>query len=303
MNKIFEGKNVWWDDPDGKTSGPYTVISIKKEPDEGLYDDTIILIGNGTSEAEVSACELQDLEHRRKCISDFVDRVTKIAEDDDWNVYNCDKTFDSVSLEFGKCSSRDQDFTFSVDCKTGAVKEFIDAVEEYYNGYDPSEEASIWLGPDGHGKNGAPHDLEDLLEDMKECKENVRTLLNCYKEKLQGIEKPATHPQYTERLCELRNEIVERIHTTLKDILKKTNTYSLLWHTITKGNDPDICYETDSGACSVLPTLISLGENEADFGITFASYCDCPSSINGKNIYTETLIDILEYLEEYRSTL
>ena len=300
---LFIEQEVWWSDPEEKTSGVYKVLDIKTEPDGGLYDDTIVLISNGYSEAEVSAGELQDLKHRRKCISDFVDKVTKIAEEDDWSVYNYDKAFDRVSLEFGKYSSRDQDFSFSINCKTGSVDEFIEAIEDYYDDYDPSEEASIWLDPNGHGKNGAPHDLEDVLNDMKECKENVRSLLDCYKEKLLGDKKPATHPQYTVRLCKFRNELVESIHKTLKNILKKTNTYSLLWHTITNGNDPDICYESDSGACSVLPTLISLGENEADFGIIFASYCDCPSSINGENLYTETLIEILEYLENYRSTL
>lgn len=303
MNKLIEGKDIWWNDPEGKTSGSYIVLSINKEPDGGIYDDTIVLITNGVTEVEVEAWELQDLEHRRKCISNFVDKVTKIAEDDDWNVRNYDKTFDSVNLEFGKYSSRGQDFTFSINCNTGAIDEFIEAIENYYHGYDPSEETSIWLDSDGHGKNGAPHDLEDILEDMKECKENIWSLLERYKEKLQGIKKSAVHPQYTVRLGKFRNEVVESIHTTLKDILEKTNTYSLLWHTITKGNDPDICYETESGACSVLPSIIGLGENEADFGITFASFCDCPSSINGENIYTETLIEILEYLEEYRSTL
>lgn len=68
-------------------------------------------------------------------------------------------------------------------------------------------------------------------------------------------------------------------------------------------SDNDICYEKDSGPSSVLPDTIGLTDDDKGFYITFASYCDAPSSNDGENIYTETLIDILEYLENYRSTL
>ena len=67
--------------------------------------------------------------------------------------------------------------------------------------------------------------------------------------------------------------------------------------------NPDICYEKDSGSWNVLPDTIGLSDNEDEFFITFATYCEAPTSNNGENIYTDTLIDILEYLENYRSTL
>ena len=41
-------------------------------------------------------------------------------------------------------------------------------VYERWQNYDPNEEASLWLDDSGHGKNGAPHDMEDVLNDMKE---------------------------------------------------------------------------------------------------------------------------------------
>lgn len=52
-----------------------------------------------------------------------------------------------------------------------------------------------------------------------------------------------------------------------------------------------------------MPDTIGLSDNEDEFFITFATYCEAPTSNNGENIYTDTLIDILEYLENYRSTL
>lgn len=48
------------------------------------------------------------------------------------------------------------------------VEGFLDELSSYIFDYDPSEEAALWIGPDGHGRNGAPYYLEDILEDAKE---------------------------------------------------------------------------------------------------------------------------------------
>ena len=66
---------------------------------------------------------------------------------------------------FGKYSSEGQDFGFYID-KKDTLDEFADKILYYYEAYDPSEEASLWLGPDGHGKNGAPYRMIDVYNDM-----------------------------------------------------------------------------------------------------------------------------------------
>ena len=65
MRKFKNGQRVYWNDPAGETSGEYTVLDAHEEKyqnytDEDVedYDDRIILIGNGHSEAEVNAEEL-----------------------------------------------------------------------------------------------------------------------------------------------------------------------------------------------------------------------------------------------------
>lgn len=307
-NTLFNGKEVWWSDPENKTSGAYKVLEIKRnpdDPDEGLYDDTIVLISNGVSEAEVEAWELQDLGLRRKRIEEFVNRITAIAEDDDWSVHNHSENYDKVDLYLSKYSNADQDFGFYVECETGDADEFINAVEGYYNSDDPYEEAALWIDPDGHGKNGAPDDLKDLIADMEECKGNVKGLIDLLRQELKGIKivKQTYHSQYSERVYNIRTEVIESIFYTIKDICEQTQTCSILWDDITGHENPDICYEKDSGPSSVLPDTIGLTDDDKGFYITFASYCDAPSSNDGENIYTETLIDILEYLENYRSTL
>ncbi len=56
------GNKVWWEDPDNsESSGEYEILEIRTDSDNILYDDTIILIGNGLSEAEVWALELRPI--------------------------------------------------------------------------------------------------------------------------------------------------------------------------------------------------------------------------------------------------
>lgn len=68
MRKFKEGQQVWWNDPADETSGEYKVLDPKDEynsdtAEEDIvdFDDRIILIGNGVSEAEVYAEELEIL--------------------------------------------------------------------------------------------------------------------------------------------------------------------------------------------------------------------------------------------------
>lgn len=302
MNTLIKGKEVWWSDPAEQSSGVYTVEEIKTELDGGLYDDTIVLISNGVSEAEVEAWELQDIEIRRKRIKELVDKVTAIAENDDWSVYNHDDEYNTVDLYISKYSSMGQDFGFYIECKTGDTDEFIKAVEDYYNSYDPDEEAALWIGPDGHGRNGAPYDLSDLLEDMQDCKSNVKELIDLLNQEFNGIKitKPQRHSQLSERVYNIRTEALEEINNTLHNICDKTGSTNVLWSSITNQLNTDICAYDQS----VLPSTIGISDdNSSEFVIVFADYCNCYDSINGENIYTETLIDILQYLEDYLSKL
>lgn len=67
--RIFKkGQRVYWNDPAGETSGEYEVLDPKDECNKDFTEDDIedfdersILIGNGVSEAEVYASELEIL--------------------------------------------------------------------------------------------------------------------------------------------------------------------------------------------------------------------------------------------------
>lgn len=106
----------------------------------------------------------------------------KLAEDLDWS-YNVDDTPNErgkVCVELEKYSPQDQNFIVSIWFETDNECDFADKLEEYWRGFDPSEEAIDWVGPDGHGINGAPYDLQDIINDMVDCKEMLRELVVKY---------------------------------------------------------------------------------------------------------------------------
>lgn len=77
---------------------------------------------------------------------------------------------------FGKYSPAGQDFGFLLDAGESLDDLFAEAVD-YERGFDPSYEASSWLGDDGHGKNGAPYDMKDLYDDMVACKGIIKEFI------------------------------------------------------------------------------------------------------------------------------
>ena len=106
----------------------------------------------------------------------------KLAEELDWS-YNVDDTPNErgeVCVELEKYSPQNHDFIVSIWFETDNECDFADKLEEYWIGFDPSEEAINWVGPDGHGTNGAPYDLQDIINDMVDCKEMLRELVVKY---------------------------------------------------------------------------------------------------------------------------
>lgn len=52
----------------------------------------------------------------------------------------------------------------------------------YYEGFDPDEEAYLWIGDDGHGRNGAPYHVRDIVADMEVAEGMVLDLLTALEE-------------------------------------------------------------------------------------------------------------------------
>ncbi len=82
-----------------------------------------------------------------------------------------------VELSLETWTPAERDVCIDFEFKDGTTKEQISkAFQEYYESYDVSYETYIWLDWDGHGKNGAPYELKDVLEDTMWIKNELKKL-------------------------------------------------------------------------------------------------------------------------------
>lgn len=112
---------------------------------------------------------------------EFIDRIIEIAESQGFSV-DTEITDDEVRFTFSQYTDFGQDFCFEVVMKDYDIYTLIGEVEDYYEGYDPDEEAMLWVGPDGHGKNGAPYRLTDVVKDMEQCEQMIKNLSDALSE-------------------------------------------------------------------------------------------------------------------------
>ncbi len=110
----------------------------------------------------------------------LIDRIIEIAEEHGWSVTVEEHRGNSksIDLEFAQFTDRGQDFSFSAYMTDGDPRSLIKSIDDYYENYDPDEEAILWAGPDGHGKNGAPYRLSEIIKDMEDVEAMVKELLD-----------------------------------------------------------------------------------------------------------------------------
>lgn len=81
-----------------------------------------------------------------------------------------------VVFDFQQYTPKGQDFNVSVEMKDGDFDRFLCELENFYEGFDPDYETYLWIGNDGHGKNGAPYHIKDIVTDMEEAEKMIETL-------------------------------------------------------------------------------------------------------------------------------
>lgn len=111
------------------------------------------------------------------------EKIYQIAKSEGWQVaceYSDEKET-VVSFSFEKFSPAGQDFCFEVfvpndEDEDTFYENVADAIYQYWDDFDVCQETYIWLDDTGHGKNGAPHDMKDLYEDMQACEDMIHDL-------------------------------------------------------------------------------------------------------------------------------
>lgn len=96
--------------------------------------------------------------------------LMKVVESEGWSI----EQEETSAFRIGKFSPAGQDFSIIVhgDNDPELARSICDA----YSAFDPSAEAYAWLDSDGHGKNGAPYDMIDVVRDMMHCKDEIYRL-------------------------------------------------------------------------------------------------------------------------------
>lgn len=110
------------------------------------------------------------------------DKIERINGWNNWSAKILERNGDTTVCEFQKYSPAGQDFSFDIWTDDDGSSLDYD-IFEYYDSFDVSSEAYLWLDSDGHGKNGAPYDMKDVYEDMEACVEMVKELY-LYAEKM-----------------------------------------------------------------------------------------------------------------------
>ena len=98
-------------------------------------------------------------------MDDIQDKVISIAEEQGWSVMIDEQNGSNVTFNFSKFTPQGQDFSFTADT--------FENIFDYYQDYDPDYEAYLWIGEDGHGHNGAPYHIADIVADMKAAEDMV----------------------------------------------------------------------------------------------------------------------------------
>ena len=98
-----------------------------------------------------------------------------LANFSNWNIgFEHDPKTGLTEVSFSIGIDVTYDFGFEL-----SVEDFCDLsckVFDRYEAFDPDEETALWIGPDGHGKNGAPYHIQDILDEMNQIDEELRKL-------------------------------------------------------------------------------------------------------------------------------
>ena len=112
-----------------------------------------------------------------------IDKITECAESKGWNVgLDTQQEKGIYDNELSKYNPAGQDISFSATMKDNSLDSLVADMEEYYEGFEVDSETYLWLDDNGHGKNGAPYRMKDVLADMEAAKKYIESLLDAIRD-------------------------------------------------------------------------------------------------------------------------
>lgn len=98
--------------------------------------------------------------------------VETVADSCGWDV-GVDDSDGTFTLSFG---FRNCEEDYSIEFSPDSLDRLVEDVHDAYENYDTDYETYIWLDSTGHGSNGAPYRMRDLLEDKEAIEKGLEDL-------------------------------------------------------------------------------------------------------------------------------
>lgn len=114
-----------------------------------------------------------------------IEQIITVAQKLGWQVETSTYKPNLVQFEFQQYTPYGQDFGFSVEMKDNDTDGLLQEIGAYYEDFDPDYEAYLWVGTDGHGKNGAPYHIKDIVSDMEQVETMIEKLYETLKTTMQ----------------------------------------------------------------------------------------------------------------------
>lgn len=97
-----------------------------------------------------------------------ISAVIRCAEINGWNVHTEEVPKARLTIfEFSRFTPAGRDFSFSVAMVEDDLYSLVRDVGDYHYCFDTDKEAYFGLDSNGHGRNGAPYRMRDVLDDME----------------------------------------------------------------------------------------------------------------------------------------
>lgn len=107
----------------------------------------------------------------------LIEKITEIGEKKGWKVDFSENDKTHVDVYFYRYSPAGQDFYMSIEIVDNDPEVFLQNLSDYYENFDPDGEALNWCDKEGHGINGAPKRLKDIIIDFEEIEKEIKELI------------------------------------------------------------------------------------------------------------------------------
>lgn len=134
--------------------------------------------------------------------------IIEIAAGEGWTVdiYEINENVDNICFQ---CySPAGKDFSFDVEVKNNNPEILLKGMADYYDDFNPDREALQWCDEEGHGTNGAPKRLKNIIIDFEKIEEVIHRLLLTLQRRKKELEQAAIH-KVKVQITETLQKIVE----------------------------------------------------------------------------------------------